>query len=183
MRPISETPSMSPVIALAIGRPAKAFAKFMTLRSSAAFVGSAHMEPPQRSLSLRLIDIDYVHGHGGRLAVAPDGEIDGPADADPFELMRQVERAADGDAIGGGDDVALRPAVRIRAPQARALGGRAGPDPGDDDAVDARRRWVIGRNDADARRGYPPVGDELGNDPAHGVDRNGKSSAVLGALS
>jgi hypothetical protein len=51
------------------------------------------------------------------------------------------------------------PAVRIRAPQARALGARAGPDPGDDDAVDARRRRrrVIGRNNADARSGYPPA--------------------------
>ena len=39
-----------------------------------------------------------------------------PPEADPFELVRQVERAADGDAVGGGDDVALRPAVRIRAP-------------------------------------------------------------------
>jgi hypothetical protein len=75
---------MSPVIALAIARPAKAFVKFMALRTSAAFAGSVATEAPlNRSLSLRLIDIDYVHRHGGRLAVASDGKIDGPPGSRP----------------------------------------------------------------------------------------------------
>jgi hypothetical protein len=59
--------------------------------------------------------------------------------------------------------------------------GEPGRDPGDDDAVDPRRRQVIGRNDA-TRRGYPAVGNELGNGPAHGVDRNGKSQCGIGRI-
>ena len=90
-----------------------------------------------RIILRRLIDVDDVHRHGGGLAVAPDGEIDGPPDADPFELVRQVERAADGNAVGGGDDVALHARSRARAPQARALRGRSRANMGNDDAVNS----------------------------------------------
>jgi hypothetical protein len=124
---------------------------------------------------LRVIDIDYVHGHGGLLAVAPHGEIDGCPDADPFELVRQVERA------GGGDEVALRPLSGF-APRRPA---RSAVEPGRTQAT-TTPSTPVGVASAETMP-MPAVGirplDELGNNPAHGVDRNGNPSAVLGALS